>query len=96
MNKKRFTNYGVLNIQNFLHIYFCRCFFGTFIFVYLIKMTFQLNMKKNIAQIRVHKRRSILSLQLTVSLTYEWSYEQHVIIFSLLARTGREVSEIGN
>ena len=30
-----------------------------FIFVHLIKMTIYLNMQKNIAQIRVHKRRPI-------------------------------------
>ena len=29
-----------------------------YVFVYLIKMTISLNMKKNIAQIRIHKRRS--------------------------------------
>ena len=37
--KKRYANYGVINIQKFLHIYFCACFFCIFIFVHLIKMT---------------------------------------------------------
>ena len=38
----------------FLHVFFC-----LFIFVHLIKLTIYLNMQKNIAQIRLHKRRSI-------------------------------------
>ena len=45
--------------EKFLHIYVCTSFFCIFIFVYLIKMTIYLNMQKNTAQIRVHKRRPI-------------------------------------
>ena len=59
MQKKRCANYDVIIIQKFLHIYFLHVFFCIFIFVHLIKMTIYLNTQKSIAQIRVHKRRSI-------------------------------------
>ena len=36
-----------------------------FIFAYLIKMTIYLNMQKNFAQIRVHKRRPIRNAEVT-------------------------------
>ena len=37
--KQRCANDGVIDIQKFLHIYFCACFFCIYIFVYLIQMT---------------------------------------------------------
>ena len=39
LSTKRCTNYGAINIQKLLHIYFCKKFFCRNIFVHLIKMT---------------------------------------------------------
>ena len=32
--KKRYENYDVINVQKFLHIYFCTCFF-VYVFLYI-------------------------------------------------------------